>query len=260
MKIINLLKFQHQGGFMEQYLSLYRANPLFDHIEEIALLPLLHCLQARKRDYAKGSVLFMAGESVNTLGILLSGNVYTSYADLMGNRCIISHMEPGQLFCDAFCATKSQRLLVDITAQTDCSVLLIDIDRILHLCDKACLQHQQLSENMIHILAEKYVSLVRKVIHLSAKKTRHKLLSYLSEQYRLAGGAFTIPFNQQELADYLFIERSGLSVEWNRLKNEGVLTQDGKLYTLHCTPCRGNDCSSLKKHSSPQQRAAHKDP
>lgn len=128
-------------------------------------------------------------------------------------------------------------------AQVDSEVLLIDIQLILHTCAQACKQHQHLSENLVHVLAEKYVTLNQKLIHLSGRTTRRKLLSYFSEQVKLSNSnSFTIPFNQQELADYLFIERSGLSTEINKLKKEGVLRFEDGLFSLHITPCAGYDC------------------
>lgn len=234
---------------MERYIELYRQNPLFAGVEETQLLSLLDCLQAQKRTYPKGALLFSAGTAVTQLGIILSGRINTVYEDLLGGRSIIGSMEAGQLFCDAFSCARNPRLPVSVVAQTDSVVLLIDHSRILHTCSSACRQHQILIENLVQILAEKYVALNRKVIHLSGRSTRRKLLSYLSEQLRISGGKpFVLPFNQQELADYLFIDRSGLSTEWNRMKKDGILELQNDLITLHIPPCAGRDCDEAQEH------------
>ena len=229
---------------MEHFVALYENNPLFDGVDEAQLLPLLTCLQAKKKSYSKGALIFAEGERVSQLGIVLTGQIITVYEDAFGGRSIISTCTPGQLFSDAFSCSHEQRMPVSIIAQTDTDVLLIDVNLILHTCAHACAQHQRLSENLIHILADKYITINRKLIHLSGRTTRRKLLSYLSEQMRLAGGgSFAVSFNQQELADFLFIDRSGLSTEWNRLKREKILEPlpDGR-YLLHITPCAGGDC------------------
>lgn len=230
---------------MEHYLFLYKSNPLFKGIPEEELLSLLECLQAKQRVCAKGSVIFAKGEAAHHLGIVLTGRVNTVYDDVLGGRSIIGSIDPGQLFCEAFACAGSQSLPVSVVAQAESTVLLINIDRILHSCAATCKQHQRLNENLIYILAEKYVSLNQKLIHLSGRTTRRKLLSYLSEQMRLSSGRpFVIPFNQQELADYLFIDRSGLSTEWNKLKKEGILRLENGRYTLQISPCAGYDCGS----------------
>lgn len=218
---------------MKQYLNLCAANPLFANIPRDDLLPLLECLKAEKKHFCRGDTIFAMDEKVADLGMILSGMVHTESTDILGNRSIISYMGPGQLFCDAYSSTSDQTLLVDVVAHTDCDVLLIETRRLFHVCAGAQRYREQLSENLIHILAQKYVDLGCKVIHLSGRTTRGKLLSYLSEQFRFSGGRpFRIPFTQQELADYLFVERSGMSTELNRLIREGVVLSRDGLYSL----------------------------
>jgi CRP-like cAMP-binding protein len=223
---------------MDKSLELYHRSPLFEGVDEAALIPLLECLRAGKRVFIRGEVLFAADEPARMVGIVVSGRVQTVYEDALGRRGVISYFEPGQLVCDAFSCTREQKPTVDIVAQTDCCVILMDTNAVLHTCSKSCAQHLLVIENLVHILAEKYVGLSRKVLHLSARTTRDKLLSYFLEQSKLAGGApFRVPYSQQELADYLFIDRSGLSTELNKLKKEGVLLGDNGRYTLNAEAC-----------------------
>ena len=219
--------------FMDEFIDLCAASPLFDKIPKSDLVGLLNCLSAKKKRYEKGTILFQTGDRVLQFGIVLSGIVHTESTDILGERSIISYMNPGQFFCDAYSSTKDKTLLVDIVAQTDCTVLLIETHRLLNICGASLKYRDQLSENFINILAQKFVDLGCKVIHLSGRSTRRKLLSYLSEQYRFANGKpFRISLTQQELADYLFIERSGLSTELNRLKKEGMLTYKDGFFSL----------------------------
>ena len=218
---------------MEHYIGLYTENPLFAHVGQQEVLPLLQCMQAQKRVYDRGTWIFAEGERSFQVGIILAGRINTVYEDVLGGRSIIDTMQEGEIFCDAFSCSSEQRMPVGVMAQTDSAVLLIDVQRILHTCANRCQCHQQLSENLIHILADKYMAMSRKMVHLSERTTRRKLLSYLAEQQRMAGGnPFEVPFNQQELADYLFVDRTGLSAEWNRLKREGFLRAQGRLCSL----------------------------
>ena len=218
---------------MENYLLICQQNPLFAHLPHQELPEILHCLGARLKHYAKGETLFAADSKISQLGIVISGVVHTSSTDFIGNRSIISYMSSGQLFCDAYSSTLDGILLVDIMAQTDCTVLLIKTGHLLKASYLKTDYQIQLQENLLHILAQKYVDLGCKVIHLSGRSTQRKLLSYLSEQYRFAEGKpFAIPFTQQELADYLFVERSGLSVEYNKLKKAGIVKEKNGLITL----------------------------
>jgi len=226
---------------MEQ--ALCPDSPLFAGVTAAELPPLLQCLQAQRRAVARGETIFAAGDPADRLGIVLSGRVLTVYADMFGGSSILGAMEAGQLFGDAFSCSAERRMPVSVVAQSDGAVLLIGIERILHACGHLCPPHLRLTENLVHILADKYLAQSRKMIHLSGRSTRRKLLSYLSGQMREAGGPFTVPLNRQELADYLFVDRTGLSAEWNRLLREGLLRPEGARFTLSIPPCLGLDCA-----------------
>lgn len=218
---------------MDPFLMLCASNPLFRNIAPDDIPALLDCLHAVRKQFKKGELLFGTGQQVTQLGIVLAGIVHVESSDVLGNRNIISYMNPGQLFCDAYSCTENQLLLVDIAAQTDCTVLLIETRQLFRSCAGVHPYHDQMRENLIHVLAQKFVDLGCKVVHLAGRSTRAKLLSYLSEQYRLAGEKpFAIPLTQQELADYLFVERSGMSTELNKLLREGILVSLGGTYTL----------------------------
>jgi len=223
-------------------------NPLFSGIGENELAPLLDCLAAQERSYGRGERILSAGSAADKFGIVLSGQVDTVYEDVIGGRSIIGTFGPGQLFGDAFACSTQQILPVSIVADTDSAVVLIGIDCILRIREKDLRQYQLLMENLMRTLADKYVAISRKMVHLSGRTTRRKLLSYLSEQMRLAGGnPFTIPFNRQELADYLFIDRTGLSAEWSKLKQQGLLSEEKGAVSLNTVPCEGADCAETEK-------------
>lgn len=204
--------------------------PLFRGLGKDCWGDLFHCLQVQRKHYAKGEILFSTGEKASYLGLVLKGFLTTEYLDYEGNRNIIATIGEGELFGDAYSCSGNGFYLVDIVSQCQLEVLLIGIDRITHACAQTQKYQVTLLNNLNRILADKYVSLSRKSILLSARSTREKLLSYFYEQSKLhQGGNFEIPFTQQQLADYLFVERSGLSLELNKLRREGhLLYHDGR--------------------------------
>lgn len=233
---------------MEKNPAAFLRSPLFSGIGESELVPLLDRLDAQERFCAKGKMILSSGSAADRFGIVLSGQVDTVYEDVIGGRSIIGTFGPGQLFGDAFACSAQQVLPVSIVADADSVVVLIAMDRILRIRETDARQYQLLMENLLRILADKYVAISRKMVHLSGRTTRRKLLSYLSEQMRLAGGnPFTIPFNRQELADYLFIDRTGLSAEWSKLKQQGLLSEERGAVSLHAVPCEGADCAGIEK-------------
>ncbi len=209
---------------MKKYLDVLRACPLFFGIEEKDLLPMLTCLGARVMPFDKQYTVFAEGTPARHIGIVLSGAVQVVQVDYYGNRNIVAAIPPAQLVAEAFACAETAALPVSVVAAEAGEVMLIDRDRILHTCQNACGFHQRLIYNLMRDLAEKAILFHHKVDVVSRRTTREKLMAYLTTQGRAARGEwFRIPFDRQALADYLAVDRSGLSAEIGKLRREGIL-------------------------------------
>ena len=211
--------------------------PLFDGIAASELTGMLTCLGSRQKSYIKGDVILPEGSPAQEVGILVKGQVHLIRTDYDGNRSIMMHINPGQLFAESFACAKAKRLPVSVVASEDCEVLLLECRRLLTTCSHACAFHGRVIFNLLQIVADKNLSLHRKALITAKRTTREKLLTYLILQAKEAGGAsFTIPFDRQELADYLEVDRTGLSAEMSKLKKEGVLDYYKNSFRLLCVP------------------------
>ena len=147
-----------------------------------------------------------------------------SQVDYYGNRSILSNVAPSQVFAESFACAELGSVPVTITANEPCEVMLIDCAHILHTCSNNCGFHRQLIFNLMKSLAEKNVMFHQKIEITSKRSTREKLMSYLMMQAKAEkSSSFDIPFDRQALADYLEVDRSGLSAEISKLRKEGVL-------------------------------------
>ncbi|MDR2141020.1 MAG: Crp/Fnr family transcriptional regulator [Deltaproteobacteria bacterium] len=197
---------------------------LFAGLEETNLDSLLNCLEAVPRKFAKGEVVFTAGGRFDKVGVVISGNLHIIREDFWGNRTILARIGEGNVFGESFSCAKINRLPVSSICAEATEVLLINYARVITTCSSACAFHAQLISNMLRILAQKNIALVQKIEHLTQRTTREKLLSYLSAQALEAGGdIFEIPFNRQELADYLAVERSAMSAELSKMRADNIL-------------------------------------
>lgn len=209
---------------MKINLNLLQNVALFSEIETENLSGLLACIGATQRSYTKNEMIFRNGEEVVALGIVLRGSVQIIKEDIYGNRTIIAQISEGGLFAEDFSCAQIKRLPVGVKAASDSDILFINYRRIITTCTSSCAFHNRLIENMVGVLAQKNVALGQKIDHLSHRTTREKLLSYLSAQAQKAGANhFFIPYNREELADYLCVERSAMSHELGKMRNEGLL-------------------------------------
>jgi len=210
-------------NFKKDYSALIKY-PLFQGVSEGEFDSLVKCLGCTFKVYKKNEALYLAGDFVREIGLVVNGSVHIIKDDPWGNSNIIAEISVGEMFAEGVVCGGVGILPVTIRAAVDMEAMFIDSQRIITTCTSACVFHTLLIRNMIGMFARKNIALVGKMEHLTQRTTRDKLLSYLSEQAKLHNGSrFNIPFDRQELADYLSVERSALSAEMSRMKADGVI-------------------------------------
>ena len=218
---------------MKKYLPILQKSPLFFGVEKDDILPMLECLDGTLRICPKGSIVFAEGDRPTHLGVVLEGEVRITRTDYYGNRSIVAAVKASQVFGETFACAEVQSLPVDIMAAADSILLMIDVRRIISTCCNACTFHNRIIYNLMKQTAAKNLMFHRKLEITSKRTTRDKLMTYLHITAKEQGSSsFTIPYYRQELADYLEVDRSGLSAEISKLRREGVLTAEKNRFTL----------------------------
>ena len=209
---------------MKDFLAVIRSAPLFSGISEEELTAMLCCLRAEKKDFPKETFILRAGDTSDSIGLVLSGAVLIVQEDIWGNRNILSKAGSGQTFAAAYACAPGSRLNVSVIAETPVTALFLNVKRVLNVCPSACSHHTRIIRNLLGELAEKDLRFSEKLTHMGQRTTRSKIMSYLSaEAQRLGTYEFDIPFSRQQLADYLAVERSGLSLELGKMKKDGLI-------------------------------------
>ena len=209
---------------MKDFLPVIRASRLFSGVSERELEAMLACLRPETKDYPKDAFVLRAGDTAEAVGLVLSGTILMLQEDVWGNRNILSKAGPGQIFAAAYACAPGSVLNVSVLAETPVTVLFLNVGRVLTLCPAACAHHSRIIRNLLGELAGKNLRLGEKLTHMGQRTTRAKLMSYLSaEAQRLGTYELDIPFSRQQLADYLGVERSGLSLELGKMKQDGLL-------------------------------------
>jgi len=218
---------------MENYMDILSNCPLFWGINKTDLSSLLSCLSARKAVFLKDEYIFSADTTTKSVGIVLSGSLNIIKEDYWGNRAIFAKIHPGEMFGEAFAFSNIQKLPVSVVTSEKSEVIFVDFQKITSICSKSCSFHAQLIQNILKIIAQKNIMLTQKLEHIVKRTTKEKLLSYLSEQATKFGtNSFSIPFNRQELADYLSVDRSAMSNELCKLRDEGIIKFSKNHFTL----------------------------
>ena len=206
---------------------------LFQGLSPDVLPDLLAGLGAGTRFYPRGEAVLRTGDRTGRLGLVLSGGVNIENHDAWGNRTILDHVAPGQVFAETYACVSGEALMVSVVAAEASDILFMNVSRLLRICPHACEHHGKLIRNLLTISAQKNLNLSRRIFHTSSKSIRGRLLSYLSFQaVRQGRRDFTIPFNRQQLADYLSVDRSALSNELGKMQREGLLEVEKNRFRL----------------------------
>ena len=218
---------------MKDFVPVLKKTKLFSGVGDEEISTMLSCLGASLFTYKKGEFVLRQGEHLSNILVLVEGSLHIQRDDYWGNRSILGHIGIGEIFGEAYAAPDSGTLLNDVIAVEDSSVFFFDVKRVISTCSSACRFHTMVVQNLFFAISEKNRTLVQKLDYLSRRTTREKLISYLSEEAKKQNSPrITIPFNRQQLADYLSVDRSAMSNELGRMRDEGLLEFEKNRFRL----------------------------
>lgn len=208
----------------EKELDILMETPLFRGIEKQEVEHMLGCFLPKVSSYKKGEIITIEDTQYDGIGIVLAGLATISKTNEVGERVIISQIVEGGVFGEMIAFAKKKRWPATVIAESDVDVMFIRPEAITHHCSRMCVGHRQLMVNMLEILSMKALNLNRKVQYLSIKSMRGKLCKFLSEEWsKNEKDIFDIPFNRNELAEFLNVSRPSMSRELKKMKEEGLI-------------------------------------
>lgn len=222
--------------------SAFRGSALFKGFSDDEIAQSLETFKGKVKNYKKGETVFFAGQTITELGLVISGMLHIQQSDWWGNMNILHGIKAGEIFGLAFAAASGVPLENDVIAATDTDILFLDVHWILTFSTEDSKTEKpntifrlkiKLIQNLCRISAARNRFLTKKLHYLSCRSTRDKLLAYLSEQADMhKSHSFDIPFDRQQLADYLSVERSAMSAELSRMQQDGLLEFKKNHFTL----------------------------
>lgn len=204
---------------------------LFHGLNENEIESILKKLSARKKQYKKGEYIFHSGDKITNAGIIMSGEVHICREDYWGNLNILNKIGVNGIFGESYALGINTNTANNALAVRDSEIILLNFKNIFNLQSDEKNSDRKISacdikfiENLTELLSEKNQTLARKNGYLSQRSIREKILSYLSDEAtHKKSSSFEIPFNRQEMADFLSADRSALSAELSKMRNEGLI-------------------------------------
>lgn len=195
---------------------------LFEHIENNEILELLECMGIKTKVFKKGANILKAGKSIDYLGVILSGKAQIVKTDFLNRDIVIEKLKTNDIFGHNIVCCGIKRSPVSINAVENCEVLFLPFEKVVTPCKKLCKYHLQLIKNMMKMISQQNDILNEKIDIIAQRKIRDKILALL-ENYKKEGEEFTIPYNREEMAKFLCVDRSAMSRELSKMQKEGIL-------------------------------------
>lgn len=206
---------------------------LFRGIDSADIAPLLSCLGVIERSFKKGEIILTEGEPTDQMGVVLSGMALIEHCDVWGNRILLGNAAPGAVFAESYACIPGEPLQISVLASEDTSVLFLNVGKVLTTCTNSCEFHTKLIRNLLTVCANKSLELSRRILHSTSKSIRGRLMSYFSECIKKSGSySFEIPYNREQLASYLGVDRSAMSNELSKMKKEGLIQYRKNHFTI----------------------------
>lgn len=217
---------------MDQFLDLKRTE-VFKDANELECQAMMFCFKTKFKNYEKNQYIVSQGDDMEYVVLLLKGSCNVENVDTLGNISILTKMKRGDIYGLEATYAGDETYKDSLIATEKCTVLFLNKFKLTHPCTNHCKRHEQVIKNTTKMLADRSIELLEKLTHLSQKTTRDKLLSYLSMMSKKANSPyFEIPFNKTELANYLSVDRSAMSTELSKMRDEGIVDFDKKQYRL----------------------------
>lgn len=205
---------------------------LFYNINEEELLSMMTCFKTYTKNYSNGEIICFYSDNDNGIGIIESGSAIVVHSLLNGSQTILEHLKEGDIFGQMFYFHGAKEN-ISVEASSKCTVRFIDYEHIVKRCSKACPHHSQLVHNILFMVSEKTRNVCEHLEVLSQRSIRERLNSYFEILSSKADNkTFEIPFTMTTLANYLSVDRSAMSRELGKMKDEGLLKINKKKITL----------------------------
>jgi len=207
---------------MKNIFDAVKNNPLWSGIGYGDFESMIRCMESKTQNYEKGDIVLLSGDTVNYIGLILSGSVKIIKEDMDGNITILTELSASDLFGEVFACAGIDVSPVTVQASEKCEILFLNYRKIITVCSSACGFHSRLIENMLKLIAQKNLLLNQKIEIISKRTTREKLLLFFDTQ-RGMSKKFTIPYNREEMAHYLCVDRSAMSKELCKMRDEKLI-------------------------------------
>lgn len=210
-----------------------KKTKIFSLSTEFECQAMMYCFKTRFRVYKKNEHIIQQGDALEEVVLIVKGSAIVEHVDSFGDISILMRLKSGELYGVEGAYAKLNEYKDSLIATEKTLVMFMNKHRLITPCENKCRRHENVVRFIAESIAESNNKLINKLAHMRKKTTREKLLSYFTLLAKTNGSNyFELPFNKTELANYLSVDRSAMSSELSKMKEEGILDFDKRQFHL----------------------------
>lgn len=179
--------------------------------------------------YTKDQIIHLQNENCQTMDIVLEGRVSIQKIDEEGNIFQIAQFLGGSLFGANLIFSSRNSYPMTVVAESDVTVLSMSKELIILLGQS----NTKFLLGFLSAVSDITLVLTDKIESMSLKTIREKIFDFLKYEYSLKNDPkIYLDFTKKEFAERLGIQRTSLSRELNKMREDGLIEFDAKSITI----------------------------
>lgn len=207
--------------------------PLFEGLAIDEVKDVLNKVNALVKSFHKSDYIYLAGDCIENLCVVINGTVQVIKEDIWGDKSIIANLGAGSVFAENFLGRRGDRSIVSYFAASDSEILMLPFGKIMTSSTDDKIIQGKLVCNIVSILADNNTKLIEKTEILCKKTLRGKILAYLEQEAaNQKSDKIVIPFSRTDMANYLDADRSALTRELSKMREDGLITFEKNVFEI----------------------------
>lgn len=206
---------------------------IFKGLDKNDIKALTFCFKSRVQTYEKNDVIANSMDRFDNLILIVQGQANIVSYMQNGNTNLQDKLTAGSIYGDVELFSKSGTYNSTIVANKKTEVMFLNKYIVNIPCENNCYRHKTFLDNLVMHMANSLQKKQQTINILSKRSTKEKvllLLKYLAKEQNTR--YILLPYSRQEMADFLAVDRSALSLTLSKMKKDKQIDFEKNKFVL----------------------------
>src|SRR5690554_269429 len=178
--------------------------------------------------FQQGQIVHIEGEPCQAAEIILNGEIAIERISEEGTLMLVARFGPGDILGGNLVFSSNSSFPMTITCRQNSTILALQNDLLLELMHN----NKSFLLNFLRIISDNTSLLSGKIRQTINRTLRQRILDYIEIQINSQGRkTICLTMTKKELAEYIGVQRTSLSRELRKMKDDGLIDYDSETIT-----------------------------